>query len=252
MINFENKSKLYKCSLLLIGYVFCLFIIEIGILVFNFNIYNENVETNIFISENNSIDMTEGAVANFKVEVLESDEILYSIKVNTKMQIVKIYGIDENGEYTNLIKKMICSTGVSTPESGVFEVSDKYEWGALVGNVYGQYCSRITGPILFHSVPYTDKSKSSLEYWEYDKLGQAASKGCVRLTVEDAKWIYDNCKSGTKVEFCQEDDSEDIIEKKLPLKISEYNDELRGWDPTDPDPANPWLEYKIQNKGENK
>ena len=32
-------------------------------------------------------------------------------------------------------------------------------------------------------------------------FGTAASMGCVRMTVEDAKWIYDNCKSGTTVEF---------------------------------------------------
>ncbi len=255
MMNFDNNSKLYKCGILLIKYIFCLFIIEIGILVFNINIYNKNVKTNTytFISKNDSIDMTTGTIGSFKVEVLENNEKIYYIKVNCKTQIVKVYGIDENGEYTNLIKKMICSTGVSTPESGVFKISNKYQWGTLVGNVYGQYCTRITGPILFHSVPYTARSNSSLEYWEYDKLGQAASKGCVRLTVEDAKWIYDNCKSGTQVEFVDEDDSEydNISDIKLPLKISGYEEELKGWDPTDPDPDNPWIEYKKQNKGEN-
>ena len=33
---------------------------------------------------------------------------------------------------------------------------------------------------------------------EYNKLGSPASLGCVRLTTADAKWIYDNCKAGTK------------------------------------------------------
>ena len=54
---------------------------------------------------------------------------------------------------------------------------------------------------MFHSVPYEKKDKSTLEWWEYDKLGETASLGCIRLTVKDAKWIYDNCMKGTKVEF---------------------------------------------------
>ena len=53
--------------------------------------------------------------------------------------------------------------------------------------------TQITGNILFHSVPYTEKyNNASLEYWEYDKLGTSASLGCIRLTVKNAKWIYDN------------------------------------------------------------
>jgi lipoprotein-anchoring transpeptidase ErfK/SrfK len=68
----------------------------------------------------------------------------------------------------------------------------------LCGNVYGQYACRITGSILFHSVPYEKQDKSTLEWWEYDKLGETASLGCIRLTVEDAKWIYDNCAKGTR------------------------------------------------------
>ena len=145
---------------------------------------------------------------------------------------------------------MICSTGIATPNKGVFNTSNKYEWRYLIGNVYGQYATRITGSILFHSVPYTKQDKSSLEYWEYDKLGQPVSKGCVRLTVEDAKWIYDYCKIGTQVEF-YEDDSVIPSEKINKIQISQYNENLRNWDPTDPDKNNPWIEYKKQNKGEN-
>lgn len=177
--------------------------------------------------------------------MLECDELSYYIKVNCKKQIVTIYTLDEKNEYTIPVKSMICSTGTSTPTIGVYKTSDKYEWRYLVGDVYGQYATRITGPILFHSVPYTKQSKSSLEYWEYDKLGQPASKGCVRLTVQDAKWIYDNCKSGTQVEFTQDDSQEKI--NKPTIKITDYSEELRNWDPTDPDPNNPWINIEIYN-----
>ena len=31
------------------------------------------------------------------------------------------------------------------------------------------------------------------------KLGSKASHGCVRLSVEDAKWIYNHCPAGTTI-----------------------------------------------------
>ncbi|MDE5830861.1 MAG: L,D-transpeptidase [Clostridia bacterium] len=111
----------------------------------------------------------------------------------------------------------------------------------MSGDVYGQYASRITGSILFHSVPYVYQDKSTLEWWEYDKLGQTASLGCVRLTVEDAKWIYSNCIAGTKVEFYASSNP-GPLGKPTAKKISEDED-VRNWDPTDPDSNNPWKTY---------
>ena len=248
MINFKNKRVLKT----LIEYILCLLFVElIVIAIAFFNVCNNsnstNADTFTEMSNINTIQMRDEQSANkIKYEILDSNASSYYIKVNLQTQTVKIYTLDENGEYTILIKKMTCSTGTYTPTEGVFQISDKFEWAYLVGNVYGQYSTRITGAILFHSVPYISRDKSSLEYWEYDKLGQVASKGCVRLTVEDAKWIYDYCKSGTKVEFYSEDDGDYSLE--APKKISDYNEELRGWDPTDPDPQNPWLEYN--NKGD--
>ena len=157
---------------------------------------NEN-ETNE-VNQNNVIDENSTNTTNNENN---SKEIPYYIKVNNKANTVTIYKKDNKGKYTVPVKAMICSIGDATPESGVYSMSDKYSWRLLEGNVYGQYACRITGHILFHSVPYTKKDKSTLEWWEYDKLGTKASLGCVRLKVEDAKWIFDNCPSGTKVEF---------------------------------------------------
>ena len=33
----------------------------------------------------------------------------------------------------------------------------------------------------------------------FSKLGKNGSHGCVRLSVEDAKWIYQNCPVQTKI-----------------------------------------------------
>jgi peptidoglycan hydrolase-like protein with peptidoglycan-binding domain len=38
----------------------------------------------------------------------------------------------------------------------------------------------------------------------YNKLGQRASHGCVRLTVADAKWIYDNVPAGVVVSIVED------------------------------------------------
>ena len=172
---------------------------------------------------------------------------IYYIKVNYEAQVVTIYAKDEQGDYTKPVKAMICSTGAATPKSGVYSIPTRWRWGALQGNVYGQYVTKITGNILFHSVPYLKMyDPSSLEYWEYDKLGTNASLGCVRLTVEDAKWIYDNCLNGSKVEFYASPDS-GPLEKPSAKKISNYPDNLKKWDPTDLDEENPWIKYFEKN-----
>ena len=62
--------------------------------------------------------------------------------------------------------------------------------------------------------------------------------GCVRLTVRDAKWIYDNCPNGTMIKI-YDGDLPSGVSKPAAQKIDE-NDPRKGWDPTDPDPANPW------------
>ena len=173
----------------------------------------------------------------------------YYIKVNNACNVVTIYGKDSNGKYTVAKKAMICSIGTSTPTSGVYSTSDKYVWRKLVGDVYGQYATRITGSILFHSVPYEKQDKSTLEWWEYDLLGKKASKGCVRLTVEDAKWIYDNCPKGTKVEFYSSSNP-GPLGKPTAKKISSYEG-VRVWDPTDPDKNNPWLTYNSNQNSSN-
>ncbi len=180
----------------------------------------------------------------------KTTDIPYYIKINNQANVVTIYKKDSNGEYTKPFKAMICSIGTATPKSGVYKMSDKYTWRLLQGNVYGQYAYRITGHILFHSVPYEKQDKGTLEWWEYDKLGTKASLGCIRLKVEDAKWIYDNCVAGTEVEFYSSSNP-GPLGKPSAQKISD-DEEVRNWDPTDPDKNNPWRSYSKDKKTENK
>ena len=164
----------------------------------------------------------------------------YYIEVIRNQNIVIVYGLDSNKEYTKIVKVFVCSVGKSSSQTptGTYKTQDKAKWGWLVGNLYGQYYTRIVGSILFHSVPYTKKAKNTLEWDEYNKLGTAASKGCIRMTVRDVKWIYDNCPKGTVVKI-YDGNIPKGVSKPSAQKIS-ADSPNKGWDPTDPDNNNPW------------
>ena len=104
------------------------------------------------------------------------------------------------------------------------------------GGVYGQYCTRIYGSYLFHSVYYYRTVKNQMSTAEYNKLGSQASAGCIRLAVTDAKWIYDHCSIGTRVVIGESR----TLKKPTRSKLKVSTARRTGWDPTDPDPANPY------------
>ncbi|MBP3391883.1 MAG: L,D-transpeptidase [Clostridia bacterium] len=149
----------------------------------------------------------------------------YHIEVSLAAQIVYVYEINQDGSKGDLAKAMLCSTGLlggnETPirkwvilDNGMEyqAVRDarglsryKFEW--LDGISAGQYMSRmwkvetdaVTGEeyfassgYLFHSVPYKKIDRNALKTEEWNKLGKPASNGCIRMTVADAKWIYDH------------------------------------------------------------
>lgn len=213
--------------------------------------YSEDVYkikiSNIYISEITSEKVSKEELKKEEVNKTEVSQSTspYYIKVNYGANVVTIYTKDENGKYTVPYKAMLCSCGTYTPKSGTYKTSNKYTWRPLVHNVYGQYATRIVNKILFHSVPYSTNKKDALLYEEYDKLGKTASEGCVRLTVKDAKWIYDNCPRGTMVEFYSSSNP-GPLGKPSAQKISS-NLECRNWDPTDPASNNPWHSYKEED-----
>lgn len=170
------------------------------------------------------------------------DGFPYLTAVNIATQTVTVYEKDGAGNYTRPLRAMICSSGKNAPDSdtptGFWHTTDRYEWRSLFGGVYGQYATRITGHILFHSVPYRTQNKGDLEAEEFNRLGTPASLGCIRLQTGDAKWIYDNCPSGSPVVIYEGDASTDPLGRPdfTPVPLT---GPLAGWDPTDPDPANP-------------
>ena len=124
----------------------------------------------------------------------------YRVEINVSRQKVYVYEW-YYGAYSKLVKTMTCTTGaVDTPTP-----LGSYRMGGPCGRWYyfkkfdcwAQYASRIVGGILFHSVLYSEKNESTLRKGSVYALGTRGSHGCVRLAVEDAKWIYNNVSAGS-------------------------------------------------------
>lgn len=168
----------------------------------------------------------------------------YLIKINKQANCVTIYKQKSDGSY-KAVKALICSTGYAT-KLGTYSLGEKMRWHVLDGPCYGQYCTRIYGGVLFHSVWYTGKNNpATLSISSYNKLGTTASHGCVRLTVAGAKWIYNNVPSGTKVVIYSSKNPGPLGKPKAIKLPYTY-----AWDPTDTDnPNNPWNKKKPKITG---
>ncbi len=142
----------------------------------------------------------------FSAEAKKSDrpQKTYMLKVDTSKQKVYAYRW-ANGSYSTLVRTMTCSTGTASHPTPL----GTYQAGGKLGRWYyfskyrcwAQYAYRISGPYYFHSVIYSRKDEGSVRMGSVYNLGSRASHGCVRLSVADAKWIYDNCPAGTTVKI---------------------------------------------------
>lgn len=127
---------------------------------------------------------------------------LYKLVVDISDQRVYVYQWT-GSDYTTCVGEMICSTGTKGNETplGTYQAAGATgtgEWYWFKDfNCYAKWGYRIIGGILFHSVIYS-KGKV-LNKTSVKKLGRPASHGCIRLKVEHAKWIYENCAAGTTV-----------------------------------------------------
>lgn len=163
----------------------------------------------------------------------------YWIKVNKQANVATVYQL-KNGTYKPIKAFLVSCGGANTP-AGTFYTPAKYRWQTLMGPSYGQYCTRVHGGVLFHSVWYYEKNPSTQSTVQFNKLGQTASHGCIRLSVGDAKWIYDNCALGTKVTVYSSSNPGPLGKPKG-IKVSTARRQY--WDPTDPSKKNPYRKQK--------
>ena len=148
----------------------------------------------------------------------------YYITVDLTNQIVTVYD-SENTDDTNIVRQMICSTGrnaTPTP-TGTYHLpsrgsSERSEWYYFPKfKCYAKWATRITGGILFHSTLFTSAKKGPTGS-STRALGSKASHGCVRLRVNDAKFIAENCGTGTKCRIYSSGKTNSRLRSKLKRK----------------------------------
>lgn len=142
-------------------------------------------------------------------------------------QVTTVYGRDENGDYTVVVRQMLCSTGTKSYPSDVGDwvLNGRTarwcyfpRWGG-----HAQYWTRINSSIAFHSVIYNSVNTMDLSVSSYKNLGTRVSHGCIRLTVADAKWIYDNVGEGTVVTIREDLPDDPELRASLELPPLDYS-----------------------------
>ncbi|MDD3223749.1 MAG: L,D-transpeptidase family protein [Clostridium sp.] len=132
----------------------------------------------------------EGIVNNIDVNSYTN----YYIYVSVQQQTVYIF--NGSNRKWKLINEFPCASGTSgTPTvTGNFFVGNKGPQFVTPNGIICRYFTQISGNYLFHSVLF-DKNGNIVD----GTLGNDVSHGCVRLALENAKYIYDNVPIGTGI-----------------------------------------------------
>lgn len=125
--------------------------------------------------------------------------LLEDLSLDVDLTEEKVYAMDGD----RVVREMTTSSGLDTTEDnstprGTFHVARRGP--SFFNPKYGSgawWWVGFKGEYLFHSVPF-DRNMRVIEE-EAQKLGQKASHGCLRLSVEDARWIYENVRTGAEV-----------------------------------------------------
>ena len=145
-------------------------------------------------------------VASASSEAKAKRPMTYFIEVDVNNQVVKIWTFNEETQgYTDLDRAFLCSTGTKSNPTplGTFTLSGKRSKHAKFPNWGGgeaRWWVDLDGTNAFHSVLYGASSDdSTLKVSSLNSLGKRASHGCIRLTVADAKWLYEHVEEGIQV-----------------------------------------------------
>ncbi len=126
-----------------------------------------------------------------------SSDTEYLIWVDIDRQMTYILKKDSNNGTWKLFKRMLCSTGKneSPTKRGIYKIQDRGEWFySEVFNSGAMYWVRYSGSYLFHSIAMNNERKVIK-----DTLGKKASAGCIRMTIEDSEWFYNQIPEGSTV-----------------------------------------------------
>lgn len=113
--------------------------------------------------------------------------------VDINRQLVYVFQ-GTQGKY-KLLRTMSCATGknISPSVRGTFAIQNRGPW-FFTGKSGAVNWVAWNRQYLFHSV-IMDGNKRVID----STLGKRASAGCIRLSINDSKWVYDNMPRGTTV-----------------------------------------------------
>ena len=155
----------------------------------------------------------------------DSYNMPYYIEVDLTNQLITVYNTKDN----SIAYQMLCSSGKNnaTP-TGTWYLppktlpTERGEWYLMKSyNCWVKYATKISGPYFFHSIPFTGKNNNAMNANAAREFGIPASHGCIRLRVEDARYIAENCLAGTRCRIFKSNQKNE--ELRTLLYISSYN-----------------------------
>lgn len=173
----------------------------------------------------------------------------YKVKVNKTKNVVIVYEKGDDGKYQKSVKVMSAIVGRDIRVNTEYNIGDRWLWIKNQNGNYSKFVTQVSGNVVFESIAYKKKGDlSSLNYVEFDNLGNSIDGSFIKLQYADAQWIFDNLDYDTIVEFYE---SEDLNGVNVPevKKISLENDK-KNWDPTYTGSESPW--NKVKNDGKKK
>ena len=173
----------------------------------------------------------------------------YKVRVNKTKNVVIVYEKGGDGKYQKSVKVMSAIVGRDIRVNTEYNIGDRWLWIKNQNGNYSKFVTQVSGNVVFESIAYKKKGDlSSLNYVEFDNLGNSIDGSFIKLQYADAQWIFDNLDYDTIVEFYE---SEDLNGVNVPevKKISLENDK-KNWDPTYTGSESPW--NKVKNDGKKK
>ena len=173
----------------------------------------------------------------------------YKVRVNKTKNVVIVYEKGDDGKYEKSVRVMNAVVGRDIKNDASYNVSNRWLWRKNPNGSFSKFVTQVAGNVVFESIGYKRKEDlSSLNYIEFDNLGNSIDGSFIKLQYADAQWIFDNLDYDTVVEFYESDDLNGVNVPEV-KKISLENDK-KNWDPTYNGSESPW--NKVKNDGKKK
>ena len=173
----------------------------------------------------------------------------YKVRVNKTKNVVIVYEKGDDGKYEKSVRVMNAVVGRDIKNDASYNISNRWLWIKNPNGSFSKFVTQVAGNVVFESIGYKRKEDlSSLNYIEFDNLGNSIDGSFIKLQYADAQWIFDNLDYDTVVEFYESDDLKGVNVPEV-KKIS-FESDKKNWDPTYNGSESPW--NKVKNDGKKK